>query len=198
MTESNQEQELPDSDHDHEVPTSDHHSEIVEDAGEQQDVLDLDALKQTLTMSEELLRLEKENTLRALAELENFKRRKEQEKQDFLKFANEKLVLELLPVIDGFDLAVAHSTQAEGDSDQNSRTLLEGIKMIRKQIDTFLDKINVSKIDTVNQEFDPNLHQAVAQETREGVAAQTVLKEMQSGYRLHDRVIRPAMVVVSA
>ena len=136
----------------------------------------------------------KEAELRAFAELENFKRRKEQEKSDFIKFSNEKVIMDILPVFDAFDMALMQSEQSD---EKAPDALMEGLQLIKKQMASFLDKLNVTRIEAIDQEFDPNLHQAIKKEAKEGVDSNIVIYEMQAGYRLNDRVIRPSMVVVS-
>ena len=136
----------------------------------------------------------KEQSLRSLAELENVKRRKEQEKLDAIKYANEKLIMELLPVLDSFDLAMSQSNVTESDE---VKAVITGFEMIKKQIEQFLDKCGVERIVALDQPFDPNLHQGISQESHPDKDENTVVKEMQPGYKLNDRVIRPSMVVVS-
>ncbi len=136
------------------------------------------------------LQTEREKALRAMAELENFKRRKDQEVETFKKFAHEKAILALLPVLDSFDRACAYL--GEEVSEQ-----LNGFLMIQKQFYTILEKLGVEAIDTDKQPFDPNLHQAVMEEAVEGLPSSMVVREMQKGYKLYDRVIRPSMIVIS-
>ncbi len=136
----------------------------------------------------------KEQSLRSLAELENVKRRKEQEKQDAIKFANERLVMDLLPVLDGFELAM---NQGDFGESTDVSAVVAGFSMIQKQIEQFLGKCGVVRIDAMDQPFDPNLHQGISQESHPDKIENTIVKEMQPGYRLNDRVIRPSMVVVS-
>jgi len=155
---------------------------------------DLQLARDNIQALNEQLASEKESVLRAYAELENFKRRKEQEKTDYIKFANEGLILELLTVIDSFDMAISQFSNAESEELQS---LKEGVLLIHRQVLSFLDKYQVSKIEAMDQSFDPSFHQAVSQEAVEGVDANTVIRVMQPGYVLNNRVIRPAMVVVS-
>jgi molecular chaperone GrpE len=136
----------------------------------------------------------RDSSLRAMAEVENVKRRKEQEKMDAIKFANERLVLDLLPVLDGFDLAMSQTVTIEPSE---FKAVFEGFSMIKKQMEQFLEKCNVEPIEAIDQPFDPNIHQGISQESHPDKDENTVVKEMQKGYRLKDRVIRPAMVVVS-
>jgi len=153
----------------------------------------LEKTKESDQAIEDSLQL-KEQSLRSLAELENVKRRKEQEKLDAIKYANEKLIMELLPVLDSFDLAMSQSNMTESDE---VKAVITGFEMIKKQIEQFLDKCGVERIVALDQPFDPNLHQGISQESHPDKDENTVVKEMQPGYKLNDRVIRPSMVVVS-
>lgn len=153
----------------------------------------LEKTKESDQAIEDALQL-KEQSLRSLAELENVKRRKEQEKLDSIKYANEKLIMELLPVLDSFDLAMSQSNVTESDE---VKAVLTGFEMIKKQIEQFLTKCGVERIVALDQPFDPNLHQGISQESHPDKDENTIIKEMQSGYKLNDRVIRPSMVVVS-
>ena len=170
--------------------------------------VDVDALNdqinelqdQVLSLTKEKDQLEKDaadakdQSLRSLAELENVKRRKEQEKVDAIKFGNERLINDLLPILDAFDLAMGQSAVSESEE---VKAVITGFEMIQKQISQFLEKIGVVKIESLDQPFDPNLHQGISQESHPDKDENTVVKEMQPGYKLNDRVIRPAMVVVS-
>ena len=135
-----------------------------------------------------------DKALRAMAELENFKKRKAQETQDMIKFGNERLINDVLPVMDSFELAMLQVERSESDEVQNMK---EGLLMIQKQLQQFLEKAGVQRIDAMNQPFDPNLHQAVSKEASPDLPENTVVQEMQPGYQLNERVIRPSMVVVS-
>ncbi|MEK9727022.1 MAG: nucleotide exchange factor GrpE [Candidatus Margulisiibacteriota bacterium] len=153
----------------------------------------IEASKSTIALSAECDNL-KEQSLRSLAELENVKRRKEQEKNDAIKFANERFILDLLPVLDGFDLAMSQLGVA---TSEETKAVIVGFEMIQKQIIQFLEKVGVVRIQALDQPFDPNFHQGISKESHQDKDENTVVKEMQSGYTLNNRVIRPAMVVVS-
>lgn len=155
----------------------------------------LHELEMRLKEKEEHLKHEKEKVLRALADSENFKKRKEQEKEEFCKFANERLIKELLPVLDSFDYAVDHALKNEEQIDKDK--IIEGFMLIQKQLHCFLEKMGVTAIQSLNCLFDPNVHQAVLQEENKEIPVNTVVKEMQKGYQLNSRIIRPAMVIVS-
>jgi molecular chaperone GrpE len=132
--------------------------------------------------------------LRLTAEYQNYRRRVEKEKQELIKFGNEKLVVDLLKVLDNFDRALS---TVDYDCVEN-KNLVSGIEMIRKSLSDLLKDYGVTAIDAVGQNFDPELHHAVMTEAAEGVAPDTVLDEFQKGYTLHKKVIRPSMVKVSA
>lgn len=132
--------------------------------------------------------------LRLTAEYQNYRRRVEKEKQELIKFGNEKLVVDLLKVLDNFDRALS---TVDYDCEEN-KNLVSGIEMIRKSMSDLLKDYGVEAIEAVGQVFDPIMHHAVMTEAAEGVAPDTVLDEFQKGYTLNQKVIRPAMVKVSA
>ena len=147
-----------------------------------------DALKE-LT---EQLSSEKDRVLRLSAEFENYKKRKQREIDDFKKFANEMVFKSMLTVVDNIERAI---TASQDNSDEDS--LLEGVKLTHKEILKLFETFNVKPVEAQNQPFDPNFHQAVTQEEPDEFPANTVTTVLQKGYLLHDRLIRPAMVVVS-
>jgi len=139
---------------------------------------------------EEIARLT-DRLKRLQAEFENYKRRSARERADFLKFANEGLLLSLLPVLDNLERARA-SAPAE-----TPPALVEGVEMIIRLFHSALEKAGVARMEAAGKPFDPGLHQAVAQvETTEG-EDNLVVDEIQRGYLLEGRVLRPAMVRVS-
>ncbi|WP_022665294.1 nucleotide exchange factor GrpE [Desulfospira joergensenii] len=140
----------------------------------------------------EQLSAEKDRALRLSAEFENYKKRKQREIDDFKKFANETVFRQFLSVVDNLERAI---TSAEENPDQES--LLEGVKLTLKEIMKLFETYNVKPVEAENQPFDPNFHQAVTQEETDKVPDNTVINVLQKGYLLHDRLIRPAMVVVS-
>ncbi|HCU08237.1 MAG TPA: nucleotide exchange factor GrpE [Clostridiales bacterium] len=130
--------------------------------------------------------------LRLAADFQNFRRRSEKEKNDVYAYANEKIVLELLDVIDNFERAMDHTWEAGEDR------LMEGMTMILKQLYGVLEKNHVEVIDALGQKFDPTHHDAVMAEPSETYESGMVTRVMQKGYMLNKKVIRPAMVVVAA
>jgi len=145
----------------------------------------------------ESLKEEKENErdrlLRATAEFDNFKKRSARETSEFRKFANESLIKELLPVIDNLERALESSTNLE-DTNGN---LTEGVEMVMTGTLKALEKFSVTQVKAVGEAFDPSYHQAVMQEETDDEKEGTIIKELQKGYQLHDRLIRPSMVVVA-
>lgn len=132
--------------------------------------------------------------LRTMADFDNFRRRSRQEKDDLQKFATRKLLQDLLPVVDNFDRALS----AWGAVDNADATDLKaGIEMVQRQLLSVLQSYGVEAMNDVGQPFDPNVHEAVMQAPADETQAGIVLEEFQKGYRLHDKVLRPAMVKVS-
>ena len=135
----------------------------------------------------------KELALRTAAELDNFRKRMAKEKQDAVKYANGSLLETLLPVIDNFEFGL----QAARQEGENSPVLL-GMSMVQKQLADFLRENGVEEIPAVGQPFDPNLHDAVSQTPTADAAEGTILSQIRRGYRLRDRLLRPASVVVAS
>ncbi|WP_416653898.1 nucleotide exchange factor GrpE [Bacillus amyloliquefaciens] len=136
---------------------------------------------------------EKENKLlRVQADFENYKRRSRLEMEAAQKYRSQNVVTEILPALDNFERAL----QVEAESEQ-TKSLLQGMEMVRRQLMDALEKEGVEAIEAVGQEFDPNLHQAVMQVEDENFGSNIVIEELQKGYKLKDRVIRPSMVKVN-
>jgi molecular chaperone GrpE len=133
-----------------------------------------------------------DRVLRMAADTENLKKRLERERADLLQFANENLIKELLPVVDNLELALEHGRQAETPA-----PFLEGIDLVHQGFLKALARFGVTPLVSVGQKFDPAYHNAVMQEAAPGAPDCTVLKEMQKGYLLHGRLLRPAMVIVA-
>lgn len=164
--------------------------EPLETSPEETHMIEIEA---ELAQVKELLTTETDQRLRAYAELENFRKRKEQETDSAKKYASEKVIIGLLPVLDSLILACTHATNHAPSPEK----LKEGFVLIQKQFESALEKLGVQKIEAVGEIFDPNCHQAVSKEAADGVSSEIVLRDMQTGYRLHDRVIRPSMVVIA-
>lgn len=135
----------------------------------------------------------KDQYLRKHADFENFRRRMNKEKQDSIKYGNSGLLKDLIEVIDNFERAI--KTSAESDDLASFR---EGIAMIEQHFTSMLSsKWGLEKIEAVGQEFDANLHEALMMEDSEDVEVTTVVEDFQTGYKLHDRILRPTKVKVA-
>lgn len=126
------------------------------------------------------------------AEFLNFKRRKEEQDKELQKFTNREIVLGLLPVIDNFERALQAAEQTK-----SYEGLIGGVNGTLKQFNAFLQKAGVTPIEAVGKEFDPNYHEAIGHTDSSGLPANTVAEEVQRGYIMHDRVLRPSLVKVS-
>ena len=131
--------------------------------------------------------------LRVSAEFENFKKRTSREMEEFRKYSNQSLIKEMLSVVDNLELAM-NSTDGQKTIDKG---LLEWLEMTHKEILKVFEKFNVTPISAQGQTFDPTFHEAVMQEETDDVPENTVVSELQKGYLIHDRLLRPAMVVVA-
>ena len=151
-----------------------------------------DALLTKYKDLEEQLNDAEERLLRTAADAENFKKRLQREKEEQTRYANESFIRELLPVIDNLERALDHS-QAES----NQGSLLEGLNMTLKGFVDTLARFGCTAVEAVGQPFDPNYHEAVSQEETADYDSNIVVRELQKGYTLKDRLLRPAMVVVS-
>jgi molecular chaperone GrpE len=148
------------------------------------------SLKEQLAEKEKLIEEQKNKFLRALADLDNYKKRVSLEKDELIRYSNELLVKELLPVLDGFTKAIDFARQS------NSDDLIKGIALIKKQIEDAISKFGVKEIESVGRPYDPTLHEAILMKGSEK-APGIILEEVQKGYTMHERLIRPAMVIVS-
>ncbi len=129
--------------------------------------------------------------LRLAADFQNFKRRVEKEKADIYAYANEKIALDIIEVMDNFERALQHSDECA------DKQFAEGVGMIYKQLKGVLDKNNIVEIKAEGEDFDPNFHNAVMAEDNPDFESGKVIQALQKGYTLNERVIRPSMVRVS-
>lgn len=130
--------------------------------------------------------------LRLQAESENMKKRQEKEREEFLKFANEGLIIQLLPIIDNFDRAMTSVIYTK-----ESDAVLEGIKLVQKELHSLFSDYGVDQIKSVGEKFDPHYHEAIAVIETDEYPEDTVAEEIQKGYTLRGRLIRPSIVKVS-
>lgn len=130
--------------------------------------------------------------LRTQADFENFRKRASREKEDAVKYANASFLDKLIPILDNFELGL----NAARDSAKNS-PIIAGMDMVAKQLTDFLLGSGVEPVNAEGQTFDPNLHEAVAQEASDEVPEGVVIRQLRRGYKLRDRLLRPATVMVS-
>jgi molecular chaperone GrpE len=131
--------------------------------------------------------------LRVSAEFDNYKKRTAREMQDVIKYANEKIFKELLTVVDNLERAI----EAAGNDRTDEDPLVKGIHLTLGEVFKILERHKVTPVKALGEPFDPTYHQAMMQEEVADQAPNTVVREMQKGYVMHDRLLRPAMVVVS-
>jgi len=132
--------------------------------------------------------------LRTTADFENFKKRAAREKHDAVKFANETLIQKLIPILDNFDMALAAAQTGPADATQS---LHAGIAMIHQQLKNILTDAGLEEVNADGETFDPNLHEAVSQRETTDAPEGQVLQQLRKGYKLRERLLRPASVVVA-
>src|SRR5687768_17051445 len=132
--------------------------------------------------------------LRMAADLDNYKKRAAREKQDAIKFANESLLGKLIPVLDNFEMALAATATAP---DGSAGSLQQGVNMIQQQLNQVLTEAGLDEINAAGQPFDPNCHEAVSQQESAEVPEGHVLQQLRKGYKLRERLLRPATVIVA-
>ncbi len=132
--------------------------------------------------------------LRVTADLENFKKRAAREKVDAIKFASESLIQKLIPVLDNFDMAL-HAVQSAANEDNQSVTA--GIAMIHQQLKGALVESGLEEVDAAGKPFDPTWHEAVSEKETDEVPDGHVVQQLRKGYKLRDRLLRPATVIVA-
>ncbi len=129
------------------------------------------------------------------AEMDNYRKRMEREKENLLKYGNERVLNDLLQVVDNFERTV---DMLKSDQDPKVKNIVTGLNMVTKQFLDTLTKHGLTPVDSIGKDFDPNFHEAMAQEYAEGKKPNEVIKEFQKGYTLNGRLIRPAKVVVAS
>ena len=145
---------------------------------------------------QEELRTLKEDKIRVLAEMENLRKRFDREKIDSIKYGSVNFARDILSPGDNLERALSAINQEE-DHPQSIKNLIEGLKIVQKEFSSALEKNGISKINSMNEKFDPNLHQAMMEVERDDLDEGIVVQEIQTGYMMHDRLLRPAMVGVS-
>jgi molecular chaperone GrpE len=132
--------------------------------------------------------------LRTTADFDNFRKRAAREKQEAIKYANESLLTKLIPVLDSFDAAIA---VAQASPDQDPDPLHTGIALVHQQFRAALTEVGLEEVDATGQVFDPNWHEAISQQECAETPEGRVLQQVRKGYKLRDRLLRPASVIVA-
>ena len=171
-------------------------NESIEETKSQDDDASKDNPEDATAEKSELTWEEKYNDaydalLRAKAEVENIKKRSEKEISNAYKFSTEGIFLDLIPIFESLDIAVSQDT-----NNTTKENLIEGNKLLKNMFDSLLDKNSLQVIDPIGEKFDPNLHQAIKTVKNDSKENNTIDEVLQKGYKLVDRVIKPALVVV--
>jgi len=170
-------------------------TDAADTAEDIREAVDADEAAASALQLEKALGEAKENydrLLRVSAEFDNFKKRAAREVQEYRKYANESLLGELLTIVDSLERALEVPPAGKHEAG-----LREGIELTLKQLKKLLERFVVVPIEAEGQPFDPNRHQAMMQEPSDRVPDNTVIRQLQRGYTIHDRLLRPAMVVVA-
>jgi molecular chaperone GrpE len=154
----------------------------------------LEDLAQKLKLKEQEAQENYDRLLRVSADFDNYKKRASRDMEEFRKFSNQSLIKEMLSVVDNLELAI-NSTNGHKTIDKG---LLDGLAMTHTEILKVFEKFSVKPIIAKGQPFDPTFHEAVMQEATDEYPANTVINELQKGYLIHDRLLRPSMVVVAS
>jgi molecular chaperone GrpE len=152
----------------------------------------ISALEAQLAQTKAELEKFRELALRSSADLDNYRKRMSKEREEAIKFANSSFLERLIPILDNFEFGLQAAL-----SGSSPAPILEGMKMVQKQFQDFLSSAGVEMIDATGQHFDPQQHEAISQEESDQVPDGIVIRQLRRGYRLRDRLIRPANVVVS-
>jgi molecular chaperone GrpE len=163
------------------------------DCSATKDINPVEGLQQALAAKAEEVKGLNDKYLRLAAEFDNYKRLNQRDQRDLIRFGNEQLIKELLPVVDNLERAIKASRNGG-----TSEVLIQGVDLTLKQLTGALTRFHVIPVETAGQLFDPARHQAVASVASENVPERHVVDELQRGYLLHDRILRAAMVSVSA
>jgi len=188
-----------DNDQDEVEPEEELEEKLEEDSVEEKEAVKkeeakelspLEQLEEQIRLKDEEILKQKDTFLREKAELENFKKRLTKEKEDFVQFANERLLKELLQIEDNLERAMAAPNAT-------LESLKEGVEMIQKQFKDFLKNQKVEAIEALGKPFDPNLHEVLNQQESEEHEENTVIEEYSKGFTLNGRILRSAKVVIS-
>jgi molecular chaperone GrpE len=177
------------------VPAAeDHTHEDSRGEGQSSDDETLSGMQAKLAAKEKEYNDAYDRLLRVTAEFENYKKRTAREMEDFRKYANQSLLKEMLSVVDHIELAI----QAARCPSSEETSLVEGLHLTLKEFLRILEKFKVKPIEAVGQPFNPQVHEAIIQEASDQLPENTIVREMQKGYTINERLLRPALVVVAA
>lgn len=154
---------------------------------------DLEVLNTQMARLQEELTQSKDQLLRTMADFQNFRKRNQEQAAQLRQFATENLVTALLPVLDNFERTVALIQSGASVEQTNA-----GVQAVERQLRSVLEGQNVRRIESVGKEFDPDIHEAIGMEPSEEYAFNTVILEVEPGYKMGDKVIRPARVKVAS
>ena len=163
-------------------------SEVLEEIPTELDPVKV--LEKNLQEAKDELAEQKDNNIRLQAETDNFKKRLSRDKQDSIQYANERLLKELISIVDNFERALE-------DSSEDTKSLKDGLEMILKQFNSFLEKEKVEPIKAVGEKFDPEIHEALSSKESDDLEENTIVSQFTKGYRINNRVLRPSQVIIS-
>jgi molecular chaperone GrpE len=181
-------------DQDLENPTSEKEAQVSEEPKDQEEA-EISPEDFIEKLNEEITSL-KDQRLRAIAELENFRKRAEKDQSDALKYGISNFAKEIINIRDNIERAQS-SISDEAKNNEAIKSVIEGIDLIVQSVVSTFEKIGIKKIDSLNEKFDHNLHQAMMEIENDELDPGTIVQELIPGYTLHDRLLRPAMVGVS-
>ena len=136
----------------------------------------------------------RDQSLRTAADLENYRKRMIREKEEAIRYANMGLLEKLIPILDNFELGLEVAKTAP---DVSAASIVQGLSMVQRQLFDFVKEHGITAVEAIGQQFDPKLHEAIGHESHEQVPEGNVISQVRRGYKLADRLIRPAAVIVS-
>lgn len=172
-------------------------SELIEEQKENEkgaeEISEMEKLQNEINTLREEVNQWKDKFLRKMAEFENYKKRVAEDQLQLVKYSNEKLIKDLLPIIDDFERALTFSKE-----ELKNNSVLQGVEMIYNKLMKVLSDYGLKKIEAINQPFDFNYHEALLQVPKDGVEPLTIIEEVEKGYLLNDKVIRHSKVIVAS
>ena len=179
---------------------NDEENDEEKDSIENKEINEITDLKNKIDELEENLKTHREEKLRILADMENLRKRSDKEKIDSIKFGSSNLARDILSPCDNLIRAldsVEEKSKNNNNNNNNNKALINGLKLVHQELISILDKYGVKKIDALNNKFDHNFHQAMLEVETEDKESGIVVQELQAGYTMHDRLLRPSLVGVS-